>query len=398
MLNKNLYSISPTIKAALFCILLLSLFSCALSEKPPFTVKADLFDQAEPDSLGLTTANGTETHTIFRPGETTDHFSNGAVMIGFKNWLYCMWQSSKKDEDSKDTWVAYSRSEDGITWTEPMVLAESIPDGYCTSGGWWATQDTLVAYINTWPENMSPKGGYTSYSTSTDGVVWSEIKPLLMVNGDTLNGIFEQDPHALPDGRIINAAHFQPGMTVSPVYTDDASGIRGWTRADFTNLSTGDISREIEPSCYLRSDGAVVMVFRDQNSTFKKLTSISLDQGETWTTPVLTEMPDSRSKQSAGNIGDSTAFFVSNPVINKRRIPLVVTLSNDGSWFNTAYVLRKGGTGLQDLRFQGKAKRAGYHYPKSLIWKDYLYVSYTTNKEDVEYTRVPLNRLFIDDK
>lgn len=393
---KILDSNSTTAKAAIFCILL-SVSGLVKADDPPFTVRSDLFNQSETDSLGLKTAEGTETVTIFEPGETTDQFSNGAVMIGFKDQIYCMWQSSETDEDAQDTWVAYSRSEDGLSWTEPMVLAESIAEGYCSSGGWWATEDTLVAYINTWPASISPRGGYTRYITSFDGLAWSEIRPLLMSDGDTLQGIFEQDPHALPDGRIINAAHFQPGINVAPIYTDDPLGTGGWTRADFTNLSTGDVSREIEPSWYLRGDDAVVMVFRDQDGTYKKLASVSHNRGETWSSPVLTDMPDSRSKQSAGNIGDSTAFFASNPVDNKLRIPLVLTLSKDGSMFNTAYVLRRGGSGIQDLRYEGKAKRSGYHYPKSMIWNDYLYVSYTTNKEDVEYTRVPLSSMVLND-
>jgi hypothetical protein len=218
-----------------------------------------------------------------------------------------------------------------------------------------------------------------------------------MADGDTLKGIFEQDPHALPDGRIISAAHFQPGLIVSPVYTDDPSGIRGWIRADFSNLSiSGNISREIEPSWFLNNEDTIVMTFRDQNSSYRRLASVSGDRGESWSTAVLTDMPDSRSKQSAGNIGDSTAFMVGNPADNKTRIPLAVTLSRDGKFFNTAYVLRQGGEDLQELIYAGQAKRAGYHYPKSMIWQDYLYVSYSTNKEDVEYTRVPLASLILD--
>lgn len=394
---KKIQSLLPKVKIALFCMLLLAIYDTTKAIDPPFTVKYDLFDQAETDNLGLTTAVGTETISIFLPGETTDHYSNGVVLTVFNDWFYCQWQSSQDNEDAEDTWVAYSRSQDGRNWSAPMVLAASIADGYCSSGGWWVTGDTLVAYINTWPSTVSPRGGYTAYTTSTDGMTWSEIKPLLMADGDTLKGIFEQDPHALPDGRIINAAHFQPGLIASPIYTDDSSGMRGWIRAEYTNMSiSSGISREIEPSWYLRDDDTLVMVFRDQTSTYKRLASVSGDRGETWSTAVLTDMPDSKSKQSAGNISDSAAFLVGNPVNNKIRIPLVITLSKNGWFFNTAYVLRKGGEGIQELRYTGTSKRLGYHYPKSMIWKDTLFVSYSTNKEDVEYTRVPLTSLVLD--
>ena len=294
---KLLLSLSSAIKTSVLCILFLLFNNTLKADIPPFTVLSSIFDQTETDSLGLTTAEGTETITIFAPVDTTNKFSNGVVMVAFKDTLYCMWQSSAQDEDAADTWVAYSKSTDGINWSTPMVLAESIADGYCSSGGWWVNGDTLVGYINVWPNVLTDRGGYTSYVSSTDGSNWSEMQPVLMVNGDTLMGIFEQDPHALPDGRIINAAHFQPGLLLSPIFTDDTSGVRGWVKASMTNLPYySAITREIEPSWYLRDDDTLVMVFRDQNSTYYKLASVSGDRGETWTTPILTNMPDSRSK------------------------------------------------------------------------------------------------------
>ena len=393
---KRSKSISVTINLVMVFMIPIVFSHTAKADDPPFTVKTDLFDQTNTVNLGLEIAAGTETITVFAPSDSTDKFSNGVVLKGFKGMLYCQWQSAAKDEDAQDTWVAYSRSQDGLNWSDPETLAVSIEDGYCSSGGWWVSGDTLAGYVNVWPSSVSPRGGYTCYTASTDGSTWTPMQPVMMANGDTLNGIFEQDPHALPDGRVINAAHFQPGINVCPIYTDDPSGLRGWIKADFTNLSTGSVSREIEPSWYLRSDGIMVMTFRDQNSTYFRLASMSEDRGESWTTPALTNMPDSRSKQSAGNLPDGSAFLVGNPVNNKTRIPLAVTLSKDGKFFNRAYVLRQGGEHIQALRYSGTAKRSGYHYPKTIIWQDYLCVSYATNKEDVEYTRVPLASLEID--
>jgi hypothetical protein len=377
--------------------LVLALCCAARTGDIPFTVKTGLFDQNRANDLGLAAAKGTETITIFRPSDATDHFSNGVVLIGFKGWLYCQWQSSRDNEDSPDTWVAYSRSRDGKTWSTPMALAPSWDKGYRSSGGWWASGDTLVAYINVWPSTVSPRGGHTEYRTTTDGLNWSDLTSLPMADGTPFNGIFEQDPHALPDGRIIGAAHFQPGLLAAPVYTDDPSGIRGWTRAHLPNLDyTGNTTREMEPSWFRRSDGAVVMVFRDQSRTYHRLASISFDHGANWSSPLLTDMPDSRSKQSAGNLPDGTAYQVGNPVLINVRIPLVVSLSRDGLTFETAFLLRTGGDNLQAQRYAGKNKGVGYSYPKSMVWQESLYVSYATNKEDVEYTRVPLTSLSLN--
>ena len=207
-----------------------------------------------------------------------------------------------------------------------------------------------------------------------------------------MNAIFEQDPHVLPDGRIVNAAHFQPGLKISPIYTDDPYGISGWRKGQFSYTSNGDQSRELEPSLYWKKDGTLVMVFRDQKSTYKKMAATSTDHGETWSKAVVTAVPDARTKQSAGNLPDGTAYFACNPVDNKTRLPLALLLSDDGTSFDRGYLLRSSNE-IQSLRFSGSAKRAGYHYPKSMVHDGYLYVAYATNKEDVEYTRVPISKL-----
>ena len=44
-------------------------------------------------------------------------------------------------------------------------------------------------------------------------------------------------------------------------------------------------------------------------------------------------------------------------------------------------------------RYEGKAKTLGYSYPKALVYGGYLYVSYATNKDDAQLTRVPLSNI-----
>ncbi|SMF23650.1 BNR repeat-like domain-containing protein [Alteromonadaceae bacterium Bs31] len=381
------------------CYLSLSLLSPLLfasqPQPAPFQVNPALFKHSQPETLGLAFAKGTETFTVYKAQNNGDKYTNGAVLIGFKGKLYAQWQSSSQDEDAEDTWLAYSYSKNGETWSKPMVLADKWDDGIRTSGGWWTDGETLVAYINVWPKNLTPKGGHTEYRSSTDGVHWSKAKPVLDNNGKAVKGVFEQDPHKLDNGLIVNAMHRQPGVIVTPIYTEDPLGIAGWTTGKMENLpyKSADISRELEPSLFVQNNGTLTMIFRDQASSFKILASVSEDKGKTWSTPTLSNMPDSRSKKSAGNLPDGTAYIINNPTTDKTRIPLVITLSKDGKYFDKAFLLRAGGKDLQPLRYEGKYKRAGYSYPKATLWKDYLYVSYASNKEDVEITRVPVKNL-----
>ena len=369
----------------------------AAAEEPhgPFHVVDGLIDTTEENALGLPQAENTETVTIFAPGEQDLKFNHGVVLMPFRGRLYAQWQSSELDEDAPETIVTYAVSDDGLTWSEPIPLTEPRVDGYTSSGGWWTDGETLVAYLNVWPASLEPRGGSTEYVTSTDGRTWSEPQPVTDTNGDPVLGIIEQDTRALPSGRLLTAFHVQPGLFVKPYYTDDPLGLTGWTEGVFENQPNvpGEMSRELEPSWYLRPDGAVVMVFRDQGgNTMLKLGAVSEDDGETWTDSELTNVPDSRTKQSAGALPDGTTFLVGNPTGTKNRYPLAVLLSADGVTFDVGYNLRDTDD-LQERRHEGQYKSAGYSYPKSVLWDGNLYVAYGTNKEDVEYTRVPVEDL-----
>ena len=351
-----------------------------------------VIDTTKHEAVGLKPAANVKNVTVFKANEQSDHYANGVVLAAFKGKLYCMWQSSPKDEDSDDTRVLYSISSDeGNSWSKPMVLAAPNQDCCCTSGGWLANGDTLLAFIDTWQKGLSPRGGKTCYITSTDGLSWSPMLPVRMADGSEMDGVLEQDPYRLPDGRLVGATHFMPGLHVCPVYTDDPKGISGWRKGLFEYKDLGKTSREIEPSQYVQPDGTIVMLFRDQSSSFRKLVSISKDRGETWTKPVLTTFPDGRTKQCAGNLPDGTSYMVSCPAPAKRRWPLVLHLSNDGIKFDKAILLRSGS--LNDLpprRYEGKYKTLGYSYPKAIVYHQNLYIGYSTNKEDVECTIVTL--------
>ena len=330
------------------------------------------------------------TFSVFTATDDTDHYANGVVLTAYHQQLYCMWQSSPRDEDSDDTWVAYSVSADGgQSWSRPMPLAVPTADYYCTSGGWLVHGDTLTAFIDVWPKGLEPRGGRTYFITTTNGTNWSPMQPVLMADGSPIQGVLEQDPMRLSSGRIVGAAHFMPGLHVSPVYTDDPTGHSGWHRCDFVSTDLGKSSREIEPSQYLRPDGSIVMLFRDQSSSFRKLAAYSTDQGETWTAPVTTDYLDGRTKQCAGNLPDGTAFMVSCPSGSKDRWPLVLQLSNDGIDFGRTIVLRTKDD-LPPRRYEGKYKTLGYNYPKAFYHDGCLYIGYSVNKEDVVVTVVNL--------
>ena len=365
-------------------------FSCVAEELP--RMADGIIDTTDANSLGLPKSEHVKTIHIFSSKEKGDHYANGVVMVAFKNQLYCMWQSSLRDEDSDDTKVVYSTSsDDGMTWSKPKIFAVATDEYYCTSGGWLVNGDTLTAFIDIWEKGLEPRGGRTCYITTTDGKHWSSPNSVTMANGEPMKGVLEQDPYKLPDGHIIGAAHFMPGLHVCPVYTDDVTGHSGWKKAVFQSEDKGKQSRELEPSQYVREDGTVVMIFRDQSSSFRKLASVSKDRGKSWSKPEQTNIPDARTKQCAGNLPDGTSYMVCCPVHDKTRWPLVLLTSRDGKTFDKALLLRSGdSTDLPQRRYEGKYKTLGYSYPKAMVHNGKIYVGYSTNKEDVDCTIIPI--------
>ena len=341
-----------------------------------------VFDLTDTLSYGLERCCEARWITVHRsPG-----YANNAVLTRFGERYYCMWQESEKDEDTPDTGVYLSTSTDGESWGEPAMLAGPTEVFFASPGGWLQRGDSLVAIINYTTAADRSLGGNAYYVSTVDGKCWSEPRPMLMADGSPVEGIFEQDPLLLESGRTVGAVHFRPGAQLCPVYTDDPSGVRGWTRAVFPD---GD-GKPIEPSQYLTRDGRLVMFMRDQNSSFVKLVSLSENDGESWTAPCRSTIPDSRSKQCAGNLPDGTAFWAGNPTGCKSRRVLAIAFSDDSYVFDRAYLL----AGISDLpprRNEGRYKTLGYNYPKATVISDTLWLSLTVNKEDVVLIKLPPN-------
>lgn len=353
-------------------------------------ISESLFDKNQPTTLGLKKPESINHHLVFKAQTGSAQYNHGAVLFAYNNELFIQWQSSQQDEDAPETKILYSRSKNGRDWSAPRTLVRARTNALVTNGGWWSDGDTLIAFINVWPNGLQPKAGYVEYITSKDALHWSAPQRLLNNENKPVNGIIEQDLKKLPNGRILTAIHHQPGLIAKPFYTDDKKGISGWTQGTIENLPhQPGISRELEPSWFLNKNANPVMVFRDQASSFTVLASTSNDNGKTWTLPTATNMPDSRAKQSAGNLPDGRAFLINNPSGNKNRTPLTITLSKDGQLFNKAYLLR-GEAELPPMLFAGKYKRIGYSYPKSIVWNNRIWVSYAVNKEDIEVTSIPV--------
>ncbi|MCC6680996.1 MAG: exo-alpha-sialidase, partial [Phycisphaeraceae bacterium] len=328
----------------------------------------------------------------------------------FKGYYYATWQATPKDEDSDDSVAVFSRSADGSNWSAPQVLAPALTGGiYHASGGWWTDGETLVCLMLRMDTAMPGRTKQTIMRTTHDGEQWTPIEVLLP------DSIASASPQTLSDGRILFETHgavdFKGDGNMDTVgtriwYSDDKSILNGmneakvglhpvrreWVSPD--GKETRNLTYGTEPSIFERPDGKLTMVGRQSggrgNRTHRVWAFLSADRGETWSAPVITNMYDSDSMQCAGNLPDGTAFMINCPNIELRRVPLAISLSSDGIHFDRAYLVR--GT-PPERRYEGKSKTLGYSYPGAFMHEGYLWVSYATNKEDIEVTRIPLDAL-----
>jgi hypothetical protein len=135
------------------------------------------------------------------------------------------------------------------------------------------------------------------------------------------------------------------------------------------------------------------MVFwRDEGASCRVYVNHSDDGGLTWSTPLLSDIPDSMSRLYAGRLSDGRFYLVNNaiPTLLDRR-PLVLLLSDDGVQFNDVVMINDSPS---EMRRKGLLKINGHQYPCCLVDGDLLLVAYDANKEDllcevIDTTKIP---------
>jgi len=336
---------------------------------------------------------------IYSP-EDEWHYSHHAAIIEFKGKLIATWSNGLVDEDSPGQRVVFSVSTDFKHWSAPAVLAEPSratngTQKVLTAAGFYKFKDTLVAYYGEYEKDRTHTHLWAK--TSTDAVHWSQ--PLDM----HIPLIPNHGPEAIQNGRLIISGNF------SFPYTDDYTGLSGWKMNSFypDSLYTQDNSATFykpaeksglpplcEGSFFQTDDGIIHMLLRVTGKGWKGrlwLTE-SADNGSHWSRPTETGFSDNDSKFHFGRLPDKRFYYVGIPdtLHHYDRNPLVLALSSDGKSFNQQYIIADE---LYHLKKAGLWKGGQYGYPHTMIWKGYMYIIISRQKEAIEVIRFKLNQL-----
>jgi hypothetical protein len=392
MLQKNGIDRSTAAVTGTLLALLLSVPSSAaeLRASVDETRSARLLDPASlsGDISALTKLQG-RTSFIYRGEPNESQFNLHSYLAFFDGRFWAMWSSSKIHEEDPDQHVKFATSTDGHTWSEARVLAPD-PDGPSGPARWIARGffvyqgklNALAASVATADYHGRRRGlvvwkDLRLMRFEWDGTHWSQ-------RGIVADGCMNNFPPARIASRWMMACRDEKMRLFVALNAKDPFA-PSWDK----QMIAADPPFNLmdEPSFYEGPDHTVHLIIRDNSHSGYLIHAVSRDGGSTFSKPVLTNYPDAGSKNFVGRLSDKRFFLINNPN-PKQRDPLAVSISEDGWTYHAMRIVRAGAA---PPRFnQRPGVRGSFQYPHAIEHGGSVWVAYSTNKEDIEITELPV--------
>ncbi len=303
----------------------------------------------------------------------------------FKDTYFYAWSNGIKNEEDAGQRIMISSSKDLKNWS-PARVAVGVPEGSQLARNCTAfTADDKRMYLFVMTEETEhdaaaigmrriiPESYTLEIYTSEDGIEWKEAYSF----GSELKWVFEAPRRTLGGKKICVCCT-----------THHGAGVLRWR--DDNILRDPEIVHIPEPegasfpyaetSWYQRADGVMVFFWRDEGGSTRMYVNTSEDDGQTFSVPIISDIPDSMSRNFAGQLGDGRYFLVSNTLPNLLdRGALTILTSRDGKLFDKVSMINDDPTAM---RRKGLLKELGYQYPCCYSEKDRLIIAYDRNKED----------------
>ena len=328
----------------------------------------------------------------------TTAFGTYNHQAGICRWRGAYWyvfSNGAVDEEAPGQQTLIARSEDLSGWSRPAGVAPGDVSGrmWRNTGGIMGYGDRLIAFVQTKTGGGAARrpgmsaGDETKISCSvglcisTDGQRWTER----FVAEDCY---WFEAPRLTREGRLLCAGS-RRGIPIVFLWPGECpleqpeiveiphDGSRGMDSGRFPYG---------EASWYQTDDGTIFLFHRNETDEMRLRVALSKDGGRSWTPPMLSNIPDSKSRVCAGRLADGRYFLINNAIADLlNRVPLMISISTDGVKFERQYFLINEPAAIA---FPGALKAHGHQYPCALVEEDRLIVAYSVNKEHMELLTV----------
>lgn len=306
--------------------------------------------------------------------------------------FWCIWSDGPQVEDWPTQEIKYATSKDGLRWSKAQSVTGTPKEPYAfIARGLWVREGKLLALA----AHYRGKGAFGAnkelelwaYHWNADESKWEFLSK---VRENTINNF---PPQKLPTGDWIltsRDARFNVSILVG-----GKTSLDSW-RA-FPVVKVGEVKgfRPDEPIFWQMPDKSLNALFRDNGGSQRLYHAKSRDFGETWSTPKITNFPNSSSKIFSTETSRGYRVMVSNshPKLGRRQLHL--SISKDHKNFTRLAVLDipapTAPTGFESIWKKFSYGIASLQYPHVIEHEGYLFIAFSRCKLQTEIFRVSLD-------
>jgi len=334
------------------------------------------------------------------PGVTPDDkLEMDRMRLNLHNYLafhdgkfWCLWSDGPKIEDWPTQELKYATSEDGLTWSEAKSVTGRPDEPYAyIARGLWIRDGELLALA----AHYRGKGAFgADKELQLQAFARDPLKDAWKLKGLVYdNAINNFPPQKLPTGDWIltrRDARFNVTILIG-----GRKALDDWEA--FPVVRVGEVKgfRPDEPIFWVMPDRSLNALFRDNGGSHRLFHATSSDDGRTWTTPVLTNFPNSTSKIFSLPVSRGYRVMISNANPKRGRRQLHLSISEDGKHFTRMAQLDvpapEAPAGFESIWKKFSKGIASLQYPHVIEKDGYLWIALSRCKLQTEIFRVSLD-------